>query len=62
MGDVAEDGGFFQCVDFVFGGFALDHFQEELAQLQDFTLLPAHDHAQHDVGGGLRDGAAVADE
>ena len=62
MGDVAEGGGFFQCVDFVLGGFALDHFQEEFAQLQGLVLLLAHDHAQHDVGGGLRDGAAVADE
>ena len=62
MRDVLESRGLFETLDLFLGRLAVDHAQEGAAHFQRLFLLLPHDHAEHDIGRRLRDGAAVADK
>lgn len=62
MGDVAQSRGLLEAVNLLLTRLAADHAQKEVAKPQSLLAALADDHTEHDVCGGLRDGAAVADK
>ena len=62
MRDVAQRRCLLEALDLLFGRFAADHAHEQIGVVQRVLLLLPDNHAEHDVGGRLRNGAAVADE
>ena len=59
MGNIAQGAGLFQFLDFLGAAAAADHFEEEGGKALGLLHRLSDDHVQHDVGGGLGDGAAV---
>ena len=60
VGDILQHGGLFQLILLFIGDTSLDHFQEQVCQMQRFLLASANDQLQHHVRGSLGDGTAVS--
>ena len=60
VGDILQYGGFFQLILLFIGDTSLDHFQEQICQMQCLFLTSTNDQFQHHVRGSLGDGTAVS--
>ena len=60
MGNILQYTGFFQLIPFFIGNTALDHFKEQVCQMQCLVLVLTDDQFQHHIRGSLGNRAAIS--